>query len=218
MNGKLRPKIWKLILICAVSVLGNVFLGVFVHGMLKAPLFLDTVFTIAVSFSFGLLPGLVTGAVLFPVSSVLHNFLANIYVNTVIRNIYVLCVIVEILAVVFFRVKIRKRESLFFEAPSILSFSGIAAPLLALVAIDCILVSFTGGLIDFLLNRLFSITYVPSPEDLFKLGLLRNNVPALAAAILSRIPINIVDRFIGVFGGYGISLLYRRWTFSDTRR
>jgi hypothetical protein len=39
---------------------------------------------------------------------------------------------------------------------------------------------------------------------------LRNNVPVLASAILSRIPINIVDRFIAVFGGYGISLVFRK--------
>jgi hypothetical protein len=51
------------------------------------------------------------------------------------------------------------------------------------------------------------------PEDTFKLGLIRNNMPVLAAAILSRIPINIVDRFIGIFCGYGISLLYRRRAF-----
>jgi hypothetical protein len=48
------------------------------------------------------------------------------------------------------------------------------------------------------------------PNFCFKLGLIRNNVPLLAAAMLSRIPINIVDRFIAVFSGYGISLLYRK--------
>jgi len=32
----------------------------------------------------------------------------------------------------------------------------------------------------------------------------------LAAAMLSRIPINIVDRFIAIFGGYGISIVYRK--------
>jgi hypothetical protein len=40
---------------------------------------------------------------------------------------------------------------------------------------------------------------------------LRNNMPLLATAVLSRIPINIVDRFIAIFGGYGVSLLFRKW-------
>jgi hypothetical protein len=44
-----------------------------------------------------------------------------------------------------------------------------------------------------------------SPEDTFKLGLIAGNLPALAVSILSRIPVNIVDRFIVIFGGYFIS-------------
>jgi hypothetical protein len=47
------------------------------------------------------------------------------------------------------------------------------------------------------------------------MGLLRNNVPVLATSILSRIPINIIDRFIAVFGGYGISLIFRKWLNRD---
>jgi hypothetical protein len=77
----------------------------------------------------------------------------------------------------------------------------------------CIAVSITGGIIDFVLY-LNAAPRTFSPEDSFKLGLLRNNVPVLATAILSHIPINIIDRFIAVFGGYGISLLFRKWLFT----
>jgi hypothetical protein len=94
----------------------------------------------------------------------------------------------------------------------------MAAPLMALAALDCIVVSIVGGVIDFILNRLLAVPRAFYPEDIFKLGLIRNNMPALAAAILSRIPINIVDRFIVVFGGCGISLLCRAWAFSHTPR
>jgi hypothetical protein len=89
------------------------------------------------------------------------------------------------------------------------SFTGVATHLLVLVALDCIVVSICGGVIDFILGKLSApLTY--SPEDTFELGLLRNNVPVLVTAILSRIPINIVDRFIAVFGGYGIFLVFRK--------
>jgi hypothetical protein len=81
---------------------------------------------------------------------------------------------------------------------------------MVLVALDCILISIVGGIIDFVLYGLLSVPRGIYPEDIFKLGLYRNNVPLLAAAMLSRIPINIVDRFIAIFGGYGISLLYRK--------
>jgi hypothetical protein len=96
---------------------------------------------------------------------------------------------------------------------SLSSFSGVAVPLLLLIAIDCVAVSIAGGIIDALL---FAIPSSPqqdfSPFSVYtlKLGLLRTNMPLLAAAILARIPINIVDRFIAVLGGYGVSVLYRK--------
>jgi hypothetical protein len=78
-----------------------------------------------------------------------------------------------------------------------------------IVALDCVGVSVIGGIIDFFLT-LHKAPKAFYPEDTFKLGLLRNNVPLLASAVLSRIPINIVDRFFVVFGGYGVSILYRK--------
>jgi hypothetical protein len=124
-------------------------------------------------------------------------------------NVFILCSISEILLVWFFHARIRPGQSAFLGEPSLSSFISIAAQLMALVALDCILISVIGGIIDFVLYTLFSAPRGIYPEDIFKLGLYRNNMPVLAAAILSRIPINIVDRFIAVFGGYGISLLYR---------
>jgi hypothetical protein len=209
MDGKLRPKIRKLILICTLSVLGNVLLGVFVSGLLKAPLYLDTVFTVALIFAFGLLPGLVTGVAIYPAQAALYNFFLNTGTDPA-GNAFVLCAISEILVVHLFCVKIRTQLSSFRKEPSLSSFAGIAAPLMVLVTLDCIVISITGGVIDFILNNLLMIPRGFYPEDIFKLGLVRNNMPPLVAAILSRIPINIVDRFIVVFGGYGISLLYRK--------
>jgi hypothetical protein len=104
----------------------------------------------------------------------------------------------------------KKREAVFLENPSLQSFIGVAALLLVLAALDCLVVSVSGGIIDYTLTIL-KAPRTFSPEDSFKLGLLRNNVPLLATAILSRIPINIVDRFIVIFGGYGVSLLFRKW-------
>jgi hypothetical protein len=55
------------------------------------------------------------------------------------------------------------------------------------------------------------IKFQYSPEDRFKLGLLRSNMPLLWASILARFPINIVDRFIVMFGGYSVSLGIKRF-------
>ncbi|MDR1420741.1 MAG: hypothetical protein LBI86_10235, partial [Treponema sp.] len=55
-----------------------------------------------------------------------------------------------------------------------------------------------------------SYVYYRTPELYFKLGLLRNGLPLLASEILARIPVNIVDRPVSVFGAYGIAFLLRR--------
>ena len=89
---------------------------------------------------------------------------------------------------------------------------------LLLVILDCAAISVAGGIID---TILFNIPGGPQQEVLphsvytLKLGLLRGNMPFLAAAILARIPVNIVDRFIVIFGGYGVSILYRGFLGKD---
>jgi hypothetical protein len=126
------------------------------------------------------------------------------------RNIWRICIIVEVFLVWVFHIRMKKRETIFLANPSLQTFIGVAALLLVLSVLDCLIVSVTGGIIDFALTSI-QAPRTFSPEDSFKLGLLRNNIPLLPTAILSRIPINIVDRFIVIFGGYGISLLFRKW-------
>jgi hypothetical protein len=127
-----------------------------------------------------------------------------------IRILFFICTVVEVILVCFYFKRIKRQHDVFLEKPSLHSFMGLVPLLLTLAAFTCIAVSITGGIIDFSLGLLNTPrTYYP--EDTFKLGLLRNNVPLLASAILSRIPINIVDRFFVIFGGFGISLFYRRF-------
>ena len=202
----------KLLVLFIASGIGNAALSHFVTMVAKIPLYADTMFTIAMCFTAGLLGGILTGALFSP----LCFFLLVRYIHGlssamgVIRNIYAVCVIAEVFVVCLFYSKMKTREAAFLEKPSVNSFIGIAAQLLVLVAIDCVVISICGGIIDTTLAYL-SVPKFFSPEDNFKLGLLRNNVPVLATAVLSRIPINIIDRFIAVFGGYGISLLFRKW-------
>jgi len=69
-------------------------------------------------------------------------------------------------------------------------------------------ISVLGGVIDYLHYSVLSNSKRSfSAEDTFKISLLRSGIPVLAIDILSRIPVNIVDRFIVIFGGYFISRL-----------
>jgi hypothetical protein len=206
-----RATLWIILAICTVSALANVMTGYFVTSVVRFPLYLDTVFTVAVCFSFGLLPGLLTGALLSPLLTplIFWYFLDIPFYLTFTRIIFTICVVLEVVLVCFFLYKIKTRHDAFLKKPSLQSFMGLAPFLLTLVAFACILISVSGGIIDFVLAW-FNAPRTDFPEDTFKLGLLRNNIPLLPAAILSRIPINIVDRFIVIFGGFGISLLYRK--------
>ena len=202
---------WKIALLCIISALGNIaFRGVIVD-IANIPLYADTVFTVAICFFAGLVPGLLTVAIYFTLSSIKYIFFEGFPLESVwVINAYIFCAILEVLVVCFYSKKMKSSEDAFLEKPSLDSSTGILVHLLILAIIACIAVSIAGGIIDFILTRL-NIAQGFSPEDNFKLGLLRNNVHILATAMLSRIPINIIDRFIVVFGGFGISLLYGKF-------
>ena len=208
-----RTKFLKIAVLCVVSAIGNI-LGSLLHTKTGLPLYIDTIFNAAICFGAGLVPALFTATLVYPVM----DFLVNRYIRILpvelgfFANIWVICMIVEILLVWLFYKRMKKSEAVFLEDTCLNTFSGVAVLLLVLAVIDCIVISVTGGIIDYALT-VSSMPRSFSPEDYFKLGLQRNNVPLLATVILSRIPINIIDRFIVIFGGYGISLLYRKWIY-----
>jgi energy-coupling factor transport system substrate-specific component len=205
-----KTSIWKLALLCLASGLLNTLISYLINGVCALPLYFDTLFTVAVFFSAGLVPALIT-AVLLPIFTTFeYIYLMHLEVETAWWTyIFVFCVIFEVLLIFFFRNKIKPLDAAFRKNPSLYAFINLAPLLMLIVVLDCVVVSVTGGIIDYILTMV-SAPKAFYPEDSFKLGLLRNNVPLLASAVLSRIPINIVDRFFVVFGGYGVSLLYRK--------
>jgi energy-coupling factor transport system substrate-specific component len=213
--GENKTAIWKiaaiLIALCLVSALLNMLLSHFITSVCNLPLYLDTLFTAAVYFSAGLFPALIT-AVLLPVFTTFeYTLIMNLSIETALWTYpFVLCVIFEVLLIFFFRKKLKPLDAAFRKNPSLYAFINLAPLLMLIAVLDCIVVSVTGGIIDYILT-LLSAPKVFYPEDSFKIGLLRNNAPLLVSSILSRIPINIVDRFFVVFGGYGVSLLYRKF-------
>ena len=207
-----KPPLWKILVLCIASSIANNLACTFIMEVARLPLYLDTVFTAAVCFSIGLWPGILTGVILgFANAYVRHMMiLEESFQSFLAGRIFLLCTLFEVLVVCFFYKKwIKRREKTFLLEPSLHSFVGMAPLLLTLAALACIVVSLSGGIIGFIVSRL-ALPRPEWPEDTFMLGLLRNNIPVLASAILSRIPINIVDRFFVIFGGYGISLLFRK--------
>jgi hypothetical protein len=82
----------------------------------------------------------------------------------------------------------------------------VLARLMLLYIAAGVAISILGGLADYIF-----FTVLPNPkghisaEDIYKAGLRQNRFPVPVMNILSRIPVNLVDRFIVIFGGYFIS-------------
>ncbi|AEF85253.1 hypothetical protein TREPR_3522 [Treponema primitia ZAS-2] len=191
----------KLVLCCLFAVGANFLLTRFKGDVLALPLYLDTLFTCAVTFAAGLLPGICTAvltATTFP----------YIFYGVHKDTLFVLCSIAEVLLIWSFRRRLSEEKG----APVQVSFVNKVAVLFILAVFACLMESLLGGVIDYFLFNFWGETkFRYSPEDRFKLGLLRNNMPLLWASIISRLPINIVDRFIVIFGGYSVSLGIRKF-------
>ena len=207
----------KIIILCLVSAFANAAVSYIISGLLNVPLYVDTIFTAAMCFTAGMFSGIITGAVLSPLFFFLvFKFILTMPLDvTLLRNVFIICILAEIFLICYFHKKIKKREDVFLEKlaakkDALFAFIPVAVRLLLLVVLDCVVVSVLGGIIELIIDQ-FSVPWKYSPSDIFKLGFLRYNAPVLAAGILSQIPINIVDRFIVVFGGYGISLVFRKW-------
>jgi hypothetical protein len=187
-----------LFLLCPLAAAANKVLGMLVQDVFRLPLFLDTLFSAAITFSAGLVPGIATALLTYTINAFFYDTPETLF--------FVFCGIAEVVLVWMFRR--RRFKKIWAPSPAPYSFIAAASSLLLLALIACAVISILGGIIDTALFMIFSQTRVEfSPEGTFRLGLLRNGVPLLWANILSRFPVNLVDRFIVVFGGYGVSLL-----------
>jgi hypothetical protein len=202
--GEREPRaagIWLLLLLCPLAAAANAGLSLLVQYKLHLSLFLDTLFNAAVTFSAGFLPGIATAVLTFVICALRGEPPET--------HFFVLCSIAEIFLIWIFRRRFKKAwaSSTPSAAPAPYSFIAVASSLLILALMDCAVISILGGSIDTAVFLVFSPPRNQfSPEGVFRLGLLRNGVPILWANVLSRFPINLVDRFIVVFGGCGVSL------------
>jgi hypothetical protein len=83
--------------------------------------------------------------------------------------------------------------------------------LAVLSLVMCIVISVMGGLISASITIYTGRVYnAAPPEALFRLGFIRQGFGLMASEILARFPVNVADRPIAVFGGYGIAFLARK--------
>ena len=193
----------KIAALCVIAaVLNNIIFPLFVL-VLKLPLFVDTVFTAVITFSAGLIPGLVTALLTWIIGFTVKNDIVHPFVLCGIAEVFIIFLLKP--AVVNLPVRRSFRQGLTEERRRAV-FVSILARLMLLYITVCIAISILGGVIDFVFYTVLpNIKLDYSAEDAFKEWFLQGYHSVLVVNILSRLPVNLVDRFIVIFGGYFIS-------------
>jgi hypothetical protein len=199
-----------------VSIAGallNMLIYHFLRNRLGIPLFLDTAMTMTVTFYGGVFWGALTGA--------LTNLMQqSIFFYGWIYYLYALCniavALVTALFIRWFPQELRidgaekplpksQRQSLWLQ-----DLMGRAIVLVLLSFVLCLVISVLGGLCATVINVFKSPLLVPdsvSPEQNFRLALIRRNLSGVLVEIGSRIPVNLLDRLFSSFAGYALAVL-----------
>ena len=206
--------------LCLAGVALNIAVNRFFVYYLGLPLFMDTIFTVSVT----LIGGPFWGATCGALSTIIGK---TIWFSDWISYLFFICSIATALItwlfIRFFPSELdlsseqAKYEKMIATA-GIGSKSGKLAQsmnrvivLLLLSFALCLVISVLGGLISGLILLI-------NPSQIGErvlAGLLSDTmsggaVPIFLAEILSRIPVNIIDRLIAAFGGYGAAVVFRR--------
>ena len=203
----MKKRVWQFItlgLLCVTAAVANELLHSISLYYMKTPLYIDTLFTAAVCFAAGLAPGLVTALIPGVVFTVITGSFTP----------FILCSIAEVFFVYLLKPSLSREPAAggrTEKEKSVAVAAGIFARLMVLYIVCALAISVLGGVIDFIYyDVLLRPNEYFNPEDTFKIGLLDSGIHILFINILSRIPVNIVDRFIVIFGGYGVSLFIRK--------
>ena len=184
---------WIIIIIATIFAISINFgfnhLAIFV---LHVPLFLDTIGTVALTFLFGWIPGLVCAFATTLLDSIIGCYFLQL------PTLYVICSFFA----VFISYKFKR-----FIFNSEINFVRICY-LFILAMIMCVVISILGGIIDSLCVTYskYKSTY-PVASDFFKPNFIKLGLSQLGTNIVSRFPINIIDRLLTCYISYGLSLL-----------
>ena len=160
--------------------------------ILQLPLFMDMIFIFAASF-FGIFCGLFTSAGYYFLWTLAMHY-------SFIHMLYVICCITGTLLVWLFVTRRKTYEE----------YSALWIRLALIFFISTVLISLEGSFIysNFILGR----TSPPEITTVMFLTytLVMQNLGVQLSAFLARLPVNLLDKAIAVFGGFGIYLILRK--------
>jgi uncharacterized membrane protein len=181
-------------LFCLAGAALNCFLDYFLAYRLALPVYGDTLFTVTATLAGGLIPGIATGALtnllIYPlISSVQYSLEAYLFA---------LCSVAVALVTWLFSKLLPQRRQKFEDHLS------VCVVLITLTIALVVVESVGGGLI-----ASFFANPISGPEALLQFSFYQNGLPRIATEMLSRVPVNLLDRPLAVFGGYGAALLVK---------
>ena len=187
------PKTLSTILLCIIAEVLNLFtVDVFYH-FLDIPLFFDTIWTVAVVFYLGLIPGLAVSIGYNIINTLLLVWQEGYFDPFVLM--YGICGIFTVLSTWF----IARRKAEFKISVTITILYLVLIVLLAsFFSIIC------GGVINFFRYKHYEIPDMMNPIKNFTTGLVYMRFSFLVSCILAQIPTVLLDRFITTFAGFGI--------------
>ena len=201
-----------MLFLCTSGSVINVILNIFASQFMFLPLYMDTIFTISITFLAGPVWGCFTG--------LLTNLIGHTYNFWGFESyLFALCNIATALITwMFCRIfpdKLTYRhisaDYASFASAKSRYLDEIMSKAFALTLLSftlCFAISILGGLITFFIELIRSsaennpVTNPASVPTMFY-----SDMPFLAKEIMSRIPINIIDRLISAFLGFGIGLI-----------
>ncbi|MBB5219570.1 ABC-type multidrug transport system fused ATPase/permease subunit [Treponema rectale] len=192
--------IFKTAAVCAVAEFLN-FLSVFIfYETLHLPLFMDTIFTVAVVFYAGLVPGLIVAAGY----NIFDSFIAVLYGYpfSAFTMLFSLCGI----SIAFITWLFARNKSEFKISPAITFLY-----LLLIVFITSFCSVFISGIIDYYKYTHFNLPDMVAPVKNFTMSFLSQKFSLFASCILGQVPVSFSDRLITTFAGFGVYKLAVRF-------
>ena len=193
-------KVLKTVAICIVAELLNIITVKIFYNWLNIPLFFDTIFTVAVVFYCGLIPGLCVAVGYNIINSLIWVWQKG--VSDPFIFFYTICGIL----IVFSTWLIARRKSEFRISPAVTALNLV---LIALLSSFCTIIS--SGIIDYFHYIYYDVPDMMNPIKSFTESFVFHRFGLLTSCILAQIPVSFADRLITTFAGYGVYRLCERF-------
>lgn len=191
--------------LCIVAESLNFIVSYIFYEMLHIPLFMDTIFTVAITFYCGLVPGLVVAVsynIISCFSSVARGYAFDPYLA-----LFGICGALIAIVTWFFA---RHKENFRISTSITMAYLFLIAIISAFFSI------LSSGIIDFVRYTLLDIPDRVAPIKVFTDSFQAQHFSLLASCILGQIPIALTDRIITTFAGFGVYRLIVR-CFSEEK-